>query len=221
MQNRVPELSYLETLWRSSTWENWREESDRNRGERGERLEEREERGKREIKDVKRDRLSFGTWATVAVLFCGRKRYQARIKRHDRRGKEGGFAKQLMPEISSLDLLSSTGGLFFSPPRSVCRSWFGSSHIGRTSQNTSNQSQSSRSFSFAALNVTSAGKPPVNSECLQRGGSSGSSVAVSLWHVMELLQVSISVLLPQKNLKFLPDEFHRLRSSHRCSSEVG
>lgn len=33
-----------------------------------------EERGRGEIKEVERDRLSFGTCATVAVLFCGREK---------------------------------------------------------------------------------------------------------------------------------------------------
>lgn len=57
--------------------------------------------------------------------------------------------------------------------------------------------------------------------CVCGGGSSGSSVAVSLWHMTGLRHVSVSVWLPQKNLKLLPDEFYRLRSSRRHSSEVG
>ncbi len=45
--------------------------------------------------------------------------------------------------------------------------------------------------SFTALNFASAEKPSVNSECLPKGGSPGSSVAVLLWHTAGHLQVSV------------------------------
>lgn len=168
MQSRVPEPIYSDTLWRSSTWENWREIL---------KIEKREAEGRWKDAERERDRLSFGTWATVAVLFCGRGN---------------------VPDTTSPSLLGKSFILFLLAP---------SVEPVAPLKNTQIRAGV---FSFTALNLTSARRPSVSGE------RAGSSVTVSLWHMMGLLQVSrLFVLFAQKNLKFLPVEFHRR------SSEVG
>lgn len=130
-------------------------------------------RGRRDIKDIWRgDRYDF--WRRSSV---GGERYQAGVKRHDRRGKEGRFLKCLA-EISSPDLLSSSGGLLsplrpsehpdWAPPTAVAPLRNIYPQMYNSPQLNQSQSRSSRSPSFTAWSLTPAGKLWVNSECLQK-----------------------------------------------------
>lgn len=217
MQSRVSEPSYLETLWRSSTWENWREI-----------LKSQTEIEEERRKGHKRHEAFLWHLSHSGSALLWVEKVPDGGKETTEEGRRE--VKQLMSDWNILPWPSLFDWSFVLFPLAlVCRSWFASSHVSCTSQKhlpagvvpRSNQSLSSRSSPSQPWTSLQQEHLQLTGSCLQNGDSPGSSVAVSLWHMAGLLQVSLSVLLPQKNLKFLPDEFHRLRSSRRCSSEVG
>lgn len=78
---------------------------------------------------------------------------------------------------------------------------------------------SQEEFCISALNNASAGTCSFNRKYLQTGGSPGSSVDISYWHMMGFLHVCLSFASTEES-RVPPRWFHRLRSSCRCSSEV-
>lgn len=208
MQSRVSEPSYLETLWRRSTWENRREI-----------LKSQTEIEEERRKGHKRHEAFLWHLSHSGSALLWAEKVPDGGKETTEEGRRE--VKQLMSNWNILPWPSLFDWSFVLFPLAlVCRSWFASSHVSRTSKKHQHQSLSSRSSPSQPWTSLQQEHLQLTGSCLRKGGSPGSSVAVSLWHMAGLLQVSLSVLLPQKNLKFLPDEFHRLRSSHRCSSEV-
>lgn len=157
--------------------------------------------------------LHFGTWARLAVLFRGWKRYQTRAKRWQVRGgrrrnssstasvtrlKYPPFAFCLSPaptvDPGSLPPTSATP-LSVSSPQSV--------------QLQPRQGE----LCFLALNLSAAGNAFRKQEVLAERGDPQVLLQL-LWEPSAGFSFA-----SQKNLKLLP-EFHRLTSSCRCSSEV-